>query len=261
MNWQGLDPSILGPAFAVGIAVLATHVPLGREVLRRGIIFLDLAVAQIAALGILVANIAFGPTDGLKTQVAAIGAAVAGALLLGWCERRHRHNHEAIIGSAFVVAASLGILLLAGDPHGGEHLEDMLAGQILWVDWTDAGRVAVVSLAILVAWYGFAPVRKSLFYLVFAISITISVQVVGLYLVFASLVIPALSTHPFSDRDRERIATLAGYAVGAGAYLVGLSLSGLLDLPAGPLIVVTLAGSGAIVASVRRMINPSGSRK
>ena len=100
--------------------------------------FLDLAIAQIAVLGVITAH-AFGlAPQGWPTQLAAAAAALAGAAGLALCERRWPEIQEALIGSTFVVAASLSVLLLAGDPHGGEHLSELLTGQILWAT-PDAG--------------------------------------------------------------------------------------------------------------------------
>ena len=105
--------------FVVGLLVLSTHVPLGRRVLARGIIFLDLAVAQLAVLGVVAAHAFELAADGWPTQLAAATAALAGAAFLAECERRWPQIQEALIGATFVVAASVAVLLLAGDPHGG----------------------------------------------------------------------------------------------------------------------------------------------
>ena len=104
MNWDGLDLSILGPAFLAGVLVLSTHVPMGQEVLRRGIIFIDLAVAQIAGLG-LIAAASFGwEAHGWEVQLVAVTAALLGAVLLNQCEKRWPDIEEALIGVMFVLA-------------------------------------------------------------------------------------------------------------------------------------------------------------
>ncbi|HEX5673804.1 MAG TPA: metal ABC transporter permease, partial [Azonexus sp.] len=126
MNWSALDLQLLKWPFVAGLLVLATHVPLGRRVLARGIIFLDLAIAQIAVLGVIAAHTLGWETQGWQTQLAAASAALAGAAFLAWCEARWPDIQEALIGSSFVVAASLAVLLLSGDPHGGEHLSELL---------------------------------------------------------------------------------------------------------------------------------------
>ena len=99
MNWDALDPSILGPALVAGLLVLSTHVPLGREVLARGIIFIDLALAQIAGLGVVAAAVLGWETHGWGAQIAAATAALVGAMLLYQCERLVPQHQEAFIGS------------------------------------------------------------------------------------------------------------------------------------------------------------------
>ncbi len=145
MNWAAIDFGLLWPALAAGLLVTATHVPLGIQVLARGIVFIDLAVAQIAGLGVVLADwLGFEP-HGAAVQVAALGAALAGALLLDWTERRWPEVQEAVIGVSFIVAANAAILLLAANPHGAEHLKDLLVGQILWVSPASLLPVALAS--------------------------------------------------------------------------------------------------------------------
>ena len=243
MNWESLDIAILGPAFAAGLLVLATHVPLGRQVLARGIIFIDLAVAQIAGLGVIAASALGWETHGWQVQAAATVAALAGAALLYVTERRWPQVQEALIGVVFVLAASLGILLVSADPHGGEALKDLLAGQILWVSYGQLAPVAALYAAVLALWFWRGANGSSLlFYPLFALSVTASVQLVGVYLVFASLIIPALSVRRLSGR----LSVALAYALGAAAYALGLVLSAILDLPAGPLIVWCLALAGVV---------------
>jgi zinc/manganese transport system permease protein len=240
--------------FIVGLLVLSTHVPLGRRVLARGIIFLDLAVAQLAVLGVVAAHALELAADGWPTQLAAASAALIGAAVLAACERRWPQIQEALIGSTFVVAASLAVLLLAGDPHGGEHLAELLTGQILWTTPEQAIRIAVLYGALL-AFMGWRGERLGGlgFYLVFALAITASVQLVGVYLVFASLILPALAVRG----QTLRRGLLAGWAVGALAYMAGLTASALFDWPAGPAIVIALAAT-ALVAGRMLQVAATG---
>jgi zinc/manganese transport system permease protein len=149
MNWQGLELSILGPACLAGFLVLSTHVPLGQQVLARGIIFIDLAIAQVAALGVILAQYLGMDEQGYGVEVAAALAALAGGALLTWTERRWPEFQEPLIGTLFVLAATGGLLLLANNPHGSEHLKDLLVGQILWVSLGQLVPVAILSLALL----------------------------------------------------------------------------------------------------------------
>lgn len=254
-----LDLGLLLWPFLAGLLVLATHVPLGRRVLARGIIFLDLAVAQIAVLGVIAAHALDLAPQGWPTQLAAAAAALAGAALLAACERRWPEIQEALIGSAFVVAASLGVLLLAGDPHGGEHLSELLTGQILWATPKQTAQIAALYAVLLLlwAWRGTRPARPGLdrlgFYLVFALAITASVQLVGVYLVFASLILPALAVRGWSPRA----GLILGGLIGALAYAAGLMASALFDWPTGPAIVIALASLALLAGKGLRVVaNP-----
>ena len=240
MTFDTTGLSIVGPALLAGVLVLATHVPLGQEVLRRGIIFIDLAVAQMAGLGVIAAH-GFGlEGHGIAAQVAAFAAALLGGLLLSWTDRRFGQVQEAIIGVSFVLAATGGILLLANDPRGGEELRDLLVGQILWADVHTLAPAAVLAAVVLAAWRIVTrKLGRAGFYLLFAISVTASVQLVGVYLVFASLMVPALAT-----RRLRSHWLAAGYAIGFAGYLVGLVLSAYFDLPTGAVIVWTLTLAG-----------------
>lgn len=256
MNSDALDLSILGPAFVAGLLVIATHVPLGRQVLARGIVFIDLAIAQIAGLGVIAAD-AFGwEPQGWATQAAAAGAALAGAALLTWTDRRWPQIQEALIGVLFVLAACVGILLLSNNPHGGEHLKDLLVGQILWVLPGDLLRTGALYAVVLGLWFGLASRLGRLgFYVLFAITVTASVQLVGVYLVFATLIIPALVVRS----DQGGFALTLAYGLSILGYAVGLVLSAWLDLPTGAVIVCALAMLGLISALRIPMLN-SGAR-
>lgn len=224
---------LLAPAFIAGLIVASTHVPLGQEVLKRGIIFIDLAIAQIAALGVVFAYVMFQAEDSILSVISALFFALAAGGLFAWLERIAPKHLEALIGSAFVLSASLAILLLANDPHGGEHMQDMLAGQILWVDWQQLLVTGVIYVGLLGAWFGLKHYRTKLFYVAFPIAITLSVQLVGVYLVFASLIIPALGTVRFKGTNRLWM----GYMIATLSFAVGLYVSTLYDLPSGPVIV------------------------
>lgn len=252
MNWEGLDISILGPACLAGLIVLATHVPLGTRVLARGIIFIDLAIAQIAALGVILAQFLGMDEHGFAVQIAAAVAALLGAGLLSATDKRWPEYQEPLIGTLFVLAATGGLLLLANNPHGGEHLKDLLIGQILWVSPSQLWTAAIGSgvLLAVIAWRAGRLTGLS-FYAVFALAITISVQLIGVYLVFTSLIVPALATAGMQGTKRLLVA----YAIGIGGYVSGLILSAVFDLPSGAMIVWTLAICGLIaqlVPAVRR---------
>lgn len=237
MSIGGLEFGILLPALLAGLLVLSTHVPLGQQVLARGIVFIDLAIAQVAGLGVTLAGAAGFDPHGWQLQASAIGAALAAALLLTGTEKKYPQVQEALIGVLFVLAACIELLVLANNPRGGEHLKDLLVGQILWVEPSNLIPVAIGYALALVCWFG---LRKQLghigFYALFALVVTQSVQLVGIYLVFASLIVPALASRRFPPAMRLAV----GYAVGVLGYLLGLVASALTDLPTGATIVVAL---------------------
>jgi zinc/manganese transport system permease protein len=238
MNLDAFNLSILLPAFLAGLLVLATHVPLGIQVLSRGIVFIDLAIAQIATLGVIAADRAGFEPEGWLAQIAAVTAALLGAALLTWTEKRWPDIQEALIGVLFSLAACGGMILVANNPHGGEHLQELLAGQILWVGYAQLLPVAALTAVILGLWFYFGQrLGRFGFYGLFAFAVTASVQLVGVYLVFASLIIPALACRNHAPHRR----LLAAYGVGAAGYFLGLALSTLFDLPSGPVVVWTLA--------------------
>lgn len=235
-----IELGIMLPAFIAGALVLATHVPLGMRVLARGVIFIDLAVAQIAGLGVIVAGLLGLEDNTFAVQGMAVTSALLGAALLAYTEHKRPKIQEAIIGLVFVLAASLGVLLLSRDAHGGEHMKDLLAGQILWVSNGQLIATAILTAVLFVLWLVFkGRFAKFAFYGQFALAVTASVQLVGVYLVFTSLIVPALATH----RCTKWRAAIA-YAIGIAGYALGLLLSGWQDWPAGPAIVwaMTLCG-------------------
>src|SRR4051812_27297358 len=153
MSIDAATLGLLALALAAGLLVSATHVPLGMQVIGRGIVFIDLAIAQIAGLGVITADALGWEPQGAAMQVAALGAALLSALVLTWTERRWPEVQEAIIGVTFVLASSVALLMLASNPHGGEHLKDLLVGQILWVH---PGRLPIDALiygVILAIWF------------------------------------------------------------------------------------------------------------
>jgi zinc/manganese transport system permease protein len=196
MNAWAANLSILWPALIAGVLVSASHVPLGQQVLARGIVFIDLAIAQVAGVGVIAAHYFGLDVQGWVTQVAAVAAALLGALLLTFTERKRPEVQEALIGVLFVLASTAQILLLANDPHGGEDLKDLLAGQILWVPTQQLIRGAVLTALFLVVWFRWRErVGRVGFYVLFALMVTVSVQLVGVYLVFTSLIVPAVATY------------------------------------------------------------------
>lgn len=254
MNLSGLEISLLIPAFLAGVIVLISHVPLGMQVLARGIVFIDLAIAQIAGLGVIGADLLGFEPQGFGVQIAAVSAALLGALWLTYSEKRWPEVQEALIGILFVLAATGSILLLAHNVHGGEHLKDMLVGQILWVTLPQLPLAALVSLSVALLWL---TQRQRLgvfgFYALFAFGVTVSVQLVGVYLVFASLIVPAMATRHYAGKKRLVFAYLNGVL----AYAVGLLASSYWDLPAGAVIVWAMVLLGLLVYGLGPQRHPA----
>jgi zinc/manganese transport system permease protein len=239
-----IELSILLPAFIAGLLVLATHIPFGMKVLERGVIFADLAVAQIAGLGVIIAGLLDLAERPLLVQAIAAGSALCGAGLLAWIEKRLADVKEACIGLTFVLAASGGILLMSHDVHAGEHLKDLLVGQILWVSTRQLVATAFLTAALLALWQWSRLKNHYLgFYALFALAVTASVQLVGVYLVFASLIIPALATWRATHMRMQY-----AFATGIAGYAAGLLLSAWLDLPSGATVVWAMAIAGIVAA-------------
>jgi zinc/manganese transport system permease protein len=244
--------SLLAPAFVAGAIISLVHVPLGQEVLKRNIIFLDLAVAQFAALG-MIAFQTFIIVDeysllaGYGRLGAGLIAAILCAIIFHFLEKRSRQYQEALIGCAFVLAASMGLLMVANSPHGGEEIKDILEGQILWTSWSHIMFVAPILISVFIAWIIFKNKRSFLFYPLFAITIPFSVSMIGVYLVFASLIFPALAVAKLNNYKMT-----IGILISITSYLLGLISSFIFDWPAGPAIVLFLSIISFIPYTIKR---------
>jgi zinc/manganese transport system permease protein len=203
---------ILAPALAVGALVAIVHAPLGIEVLKRGIVFIDLAIAQIAGLNIVLVRLWWEAPHWFWVQAVAGLSALVAALFFRWIEKTLPKEQEAVIGSSFILAASAALLALANHPQGGDEIRHILSGQILFATWWDAAA--------------FLPVYV---FLLLSAAITASVQLVGVYVVFASLILPALAVNVI---DRHKV--LHAWVCALVAVIGGITITTMLDLPAGP---------------------------
>ena len=225
---------VIGPALLICSMIVLTHVPLGIEVLKRGIIFIDLAVAQVAGLGLIATNFFFYEPHPLLPQLVALTCAILAGLLFHKVEIKIPKQQEAIIGVTFIFAASIAILLLANHPSGGEEIRHLLSGQILFVTWQDVGKHTPIYVLILAVWFFKKEYRNNIsFYLLFALAVTSSVQMVGIYVVFASLILPALAVINISNQYK------LGWLCGFISVIAGIFLAILFDAPAGPVIVIS----------------------
>lgn len=225
---------VLLPPLAAGLLVLSSHLLLGEQVLRRGILFIDLAVAQLAGLGSLLAQ-----QRGATPVIAASGGmllAISGAVLIGRWARLFPQQREAIIGLIYAGAASVLLLVLSADPHAGHRLSRSLNGDILWVDWSGMMPLALLTPVFLLLWSRRGHwLAGRAFYPCFALLVSLSVPLLGIYLVFVTLIAPALVGQSSGGR---RAAILTGSL----GYAVGLITAWWLDWPAGAAVVLALLG-------------------
>jgi zinc/manganese transport system permease protein len=236
---------IAAPALAL-LAACVLLVPLGAQVLARGVVFIDLAVAQVAALGALAVALAWENAPGAAVAAASALAALAGAGIVWWLARRWPAQREALIGLVYVAGASASVIGAAFDPHGREQLTALLAADVLWVHWQAAVLLAVAAAVVLALSRRGRLGRDVLFYPVFALALSIAVPALGLYLVFALLIAPALWTR--RGRPLRDAVLLA-----AGACLAGLGVSWALDWPSGASVALLLCVCGVAAAlRVRR---------
>jgi zinc/manganese transport system permease protein len=261
------------PPFVVCVAILGLLCYLGVHVLKREIIFIDIALAQIAAVGATFAHVYLGAgEDSLLAYLCAFGFTVLASLFFSQIDKRITQiTHEAIIGVTYAIAAAAALFVLALAAGGDVHMEHMLTGSILWARWPDIIAIAVlfgcVGLFHLVfrrrfirlsEEYGGGAVRGEgnvwwdfLFYVSMGVVITFSVKIAGVLVIFSFLIIPATFSAMFAESWGRRL--VIGWCTGVAAVVVGLSLSYLLDFSCGPA-VVTMLGIALIVAVLVRAV-------
>ena len=237
------------PPIVAGLVILSIHAYLGLHVIARGVIFVDLAFAQIAALGTTVA-ILLGIGDGPGQLLFALGFTLLGALLFSFTRmEKSAVPQEAIIGITFVVASAAVILIAGLTAEGAEHIRETMTGTLIWVDWPTIGKLAGAYAAVGAFHFvfrrrflslTFAPEgvdgRKLwdfLFYVSLGVVIAFSVDVAGVLMVFSALVIPGTGT----------VAIVGG--IGASFYW---------DLATGPLLVCAFGLLVVVAAALRGVL-------
>ena len=212
--------------------------------------FIDLATAQVVGLAIIVLGLWIEDPSWVVRQSTSFGAGIGIALFFRWIELRAPREQEAVIGSCFIVAASVALLVLADSPHGAEELRHILSGQILFVDWEDIAAFAPIYGLVTILWLAVPSMRTGAgFFVLFALAVTASVQLVGVYVVFASLILPALAA-----RARTGYILARAIASGIAAVVAAIAISAVADLPAGPFLVVCFAFS----ATATRLLHRDG---
>jgi len=252
-----MDLSLFLPPLVACLVIVAIHSYLGLHVIAREVIFVDLSLAQMAALGSSVAILAGSQPDSPTAFVYALGFTTLGAAVFALTRTSHKGAvpQEAIIGIVYVMASAAAILVADRTPRGGEAIKDILVGSLLWVNWPTILRLALVYAVVGVFHWvlrrrfltiSFSPetavaggwrVRwwDFLFYLSFGIVITFSVPIAGVLLVFSFLVVPAAVAFQFTRRQGK--LALISWLAGALASAGGLWISFEYDLPTGPIVV------------------------
>ena len=256
------------PPIVAALIILSIHAYLGLHVIAREVIFIDLAFAQIAALGTTVALLVGIEPSTTASLLFAFGFTLLGALLFSMTRmEKSIVPQEAIIGVSYVVASAAVILLASLTAEGSEHLQETLTGTLIWVGWPAIGKMASVYVAVGLFHYllrrkflalTFVPERVGnirlwdfVFYVTFGIVISLSVEIAGVLMVFTALVIPAVIA--FLYTNRFGLALFIAWAAGTAAILSGIGASFYWDLATGPLLVCTF-GVTLIVAAIIRPV-------
>jgi len=253
------------------LVLVGIHAYLGVHVIARGVIFVDLALAQMAALGYTAATLVGVEPGSTAAYAIGVGATLLGALILSLTRFEHEFiTQEALIGILFVTASAATILLAAQAPRGAEHVEELLTGTLLWVTWPDVIRIGAIYLVLgLVYWIlrrrfltiSLRPAEARtkgwrlgwwdfVFYALFGVVVTVSVAVAGVLLVFSFLVMPAVIAFLFTSRTGPLLGI--AWASGTAATVLGLVISFSYDLPTGPVVVCAFALTVLLAFVVRR---------
>jgi len=270
--------AILLPAFCECVVLVGIHAYLGIHVIKRQIIFVDLALAQIAALGALVAFLFGIQPHTWASYWFSLAMATIGAGIFAICRfRESKVPQEAAIGLIYAIAAAMAVLLIDKAPHGAEQLKDILTGSLLWVKWESIATAAAVYAGVGLIHYIYrdkfmlissdpeAARQKGLnirawdflFFFLFGVVITLSVDVAGVLIVFVFLVAPAIMAISITDRLSSQL--LIGWGLGLLVTVLGLVASYVWDLPTGPaiigcyaIVVLVLSGILSLVAARKR---------
>jgi len=266
----------LAAPFVASLILTGIHAYLGVHVVERGVIFVDLSLAQIAALGATIAllmPVTGGDPHAPVVYWISLAFTFLGAVIFSTIRARHaRIPQEAIIGICYAVASAAAILAMSKATSESEHLKDMLVGNILAVSWQEVGKTAALYGAIGLFHYVFrhkfltisiAPQRAEaegisikfwdfLFYASFGFVVTSSVAIAGVLLVFCYLIVPSVAAMLYADSIGRRLAI--GWTMGTVVSALGVYLSLRLDLPTGATIVCTFGLVLIIMAAVRPMM-------
>jgi zinc/manganese transport system permease protein len=267
------------PALAVCLILAGIHSYFGYHIVQRGVIFVDLSLSQIAALGASVALLfGWGETAPARAFIVSLCFTLGGAVLFAFLRKvRKQVPMEALIGIAYAGAIACSLLVLEKSAAGTEHIKEMLVGTILTVSWRDVAQLGAIALVaafiqlltrkrlLLISEHQEEAERRNLklwwwdvvFYATFGIVVTASVKIAGVLLVFSLLTIPAVTAMIVTGGTARRL--IAGWIAGVVGCVLGLELSLRADLAAGPSIIATLlallVAAAAIAPLIKRRIN------
>ncbi len=270
--------SLMWVPFLMCLVLTGIHAYLGFHVIAREVVFVDIALAQIAALGATAAFLVGYELETWESYASALAFTLLGAVVLALTRSRKRHvSQEAVIGVVYAVSAAGAVLLADRSPHGAEHLRGMLVGSILSVRGTEVLKVAILYAIIglfhwlcrepfflistdpdtayrdgwRVRWWDF------LFYGSFGVVVTSSVRIAGVLLVFSYLVVPALAASVVGGRMRTRL--VIGWAFGTVVSVVAMLASAVLDLPTGATVVCAFGVMLLALGLIARLTGRTGS--
>jgi zinc/manganese transport system permease protein len=272
---------VMLPAFVAALILVGIHGYLGIHIIARGVIFVDLALAQAAAVGWTAGRLGLahwvashtGMSAGMAGYAIGFGSTLVAAALFSLSRMEHtRVPQEAIIGIVYVVSSAATILLASRAASGAEHVEDLLTGSLLWTTWPTIGKTAALYGALgALHWIlrdkfftiSLAPAEAHargwnvavwdfVFYALFGLVVTSSVAIAGVLVVFSFLVIPAVIAFLFTERPRALL--VVAWSVGTVATLLGMLVSYAADLPTGPLVVCSFAVVLIAAFGVRRVL-------
>jgi zinc/manganese transport system permease protein len=260
--------ALLWPPFLVALCLIGIHTYFGIQVLTRKVVFVDLALAQIAALGTTVAFMLGNPVQGLAAYFYSLSFTLLAALVLAFTRKwSGRIPQEALIGVIYVAAAAFAILLIDRAPQGAEHLKQILTGNILTSGTSELTSIVPIYLVIgLLHWVlsrklshaGNSWLADFFFYASFGVVVTSSVGVAGVLLVFSFLIMPAAVGVLFADTMPRQLGI--GWAVGTVASAAGLIASYAFDLPTGAAMVCALAAALMLAGLVFPLTRGDGAR-
>lgn len=272
---------LLLPAFVASLILTGIHAYLGVHVVERGVIFVDLSLAQIAALGTTVAYLAGYDLHSTAAYLFSLGFTFLGAAIFAFTRVHHKTRipQEAVIGIVYAVSAAIAILVMSKATQETEHLKEMLVGNILSVTWPELGKTAAVYALIGLFHFVFrrnfllismnepeaerrglnVRLWDFLFYVSFGFVVTSSVAIAGVLLVFCFLIVPSVTAMLFAERLGPRLAI--GWIMGAVVSAGGVWFSFQLDLPTGATIVATFGGALLILAILRWVLRRGGASR